>query len=120
MKGVEMEASRGSHQKSALLFGCLSPGGIHFLLHLRILKMPGDPEGPEARPSPAVLCVPLGEPQGGGILRQQTPQMGDCVRHLRGGWKRAGLMCVGLAGMIYEVPFKKSSLYSSPLGWNIS
>ena len=120
MKGGEMEALRGSHQKSALPSACPAPRGIHFLLHLHILKMPGDPGGPEARPSPAVLCVPLGDPQEGGILRQQTPQMGDCARQLRGSWKRAGLMCVGLVGMIYEVPFKKSSLYSSPLGWNIS
>ena len=63
MKGREMEALRGSHQKSALPSGCPAPRGIHFLLHLRILKMPGDPGGPEARLSPAVLCVPLGDPR---------------------------------------------------------
>lgn len=41
-----------------------------------------------------------------------------CVTHTNiqvncGSWKRACLMCVHFVGMIYEVPFKKSSLCSS-------
>lgn len=70
--------------------------------------------------SPAVLSMPLWYHRRERVLQQQTPQMGDCVRHLHSSWKRTGLMCVRFVGTIYEVPFKKSSLYSSPLGWNIS
>lgn len=59
--------------------------GIHSSLQLRILKLSGNAGGAAGE---ALSCCPLcalGRPQREGILRQQTPPMGDRVRHLSGG-----------------------------------
>lgn len=106
----------GSHLTLASLSRCLSPRGIQFSLHSTLQ----DTQGLNEPLSPAVLSMPLWDPRREGVLRQHTPQVEDCLRHLHSSRKRAGLTCVCFVGMIYEVLFKKSSLYSSPLGWNIS